>query len=230
MGCSTCSVPWRKRRTLILRGQVDPGIPLLKQDPAKLQQILSNLLSNAIKFTPRRRKGSGKSRSGSVALDSDGNGYGRRHRARGAELVFEKFRHSGNPLTREHARHRPGAVHRSRAIQAPGRRGVTLQSELGRGSSFQIRLPLHLSEGNQIGIRPGRSRFRSACQPSDSGFRQSCGGGWCLDHGQWRRLDTGRFPFPLPTARPTLDWGFDGLYELREFSGLSVKSFSYFLA
>src|SRR5439155_5671562 len=29
------------------------------------------------------------------------------------------------------------------------------------------------------------------CQPSDSGFRHPCGGGWCLDHGQWRRLDTG---------------------------------------
>src|SRR5439155_22537641 len=37
------------------------------------------------------------------------------------------------------------------------------------------------------------------------------------------------FPLPLPTARPTLDWGFDGPYELREFSGPSIKSFSYSL-
>src|SRR5216683_3246312 len=44
--------PLAERKNIDLRGQVDPDIRLLRQDPGKLQQILSNLLSNAIKFTP----------------------------------------------------------------------------------------------------------------------------------------------------------------------------------
>src|SRR5207253_9008786 len=44
--------PLAEKKNIDLRGQIDAGIPLLRQDPGKLQQILSNLLSNAIKFTP----------------------------------------------------------------------------------------------------------------------------------------------------------------------------------
>src|SRR5205085_5872022 len=44
--------PLAEKKKIDLRGQVAPNIPMLRQDPLKLQQILSNLLSNAIKFTP----------------------------------------------------------------------------------------------------------------------------------------------------------------------------------
>src|SRR5438876_11121004 len=48
--------PLAEKKNIDLRGQLDPGVPLLRQDPGKLQQILSNLLSNAIKFTPEGRR------------------------------------------------------------------------------------------------------------------------------------------------------------------------------
>src|SRR5207244_13369505 len=44
--------PMAEKKNIDLRDQIAADIPLLRQDPGKLQQILSNLLSNAVKFTP----------------------------------------------------------------------------------------------------------------------------------------------------------------------------------
>src|SRR5207247_9789137 len=44
--------PLAEEKNIELKEQIATDIPLLRQDPGKVQQILSNLLSNAIKFTP----------------------------------------------------------------------------------------------------------------------------------------------------------------------------------
>ena len=44
--------PLAEKKNIDLRSQIDPGLPAMRQDLTKLQQILQNLLSNAIKFTP----------------------------------------------------------------------------------------------------------------------------------------------------------------------------------
>jgi signal transduction histidine kinase len=137
--------PLAEKKNIDLRGQVDAGIPVMRQDVVKLQQILSNLLSNAIKFTPE---------GGRVLLKADADplhvvltvtdtGVGIASEEQ--ELVFEKFRQSGNPLTREHAGTGLGlSIVRELSKLLGGH--VTLQSELGRGSTFTVRLPLQLSE------------------------------------------------------------------------------------
>ena len=137
--------PLAEKKNIDLRGQIAPDIPLLRQDVGKLQQILQNLLSNAIKFTPEggRVLLRAEAESFHVILTVTDTGVG--IAAEEQELIFEKFRQSGNPLTREHAGTGLGlSIVRELSKLLGG--DVRLQSELGRGSTFIVRLPLHLSE------------------------------------------------------------------------------------
>ena len=143
-GLLTMFRPLAEKKNIDLRGALAAGIPLLRQDVVKFQQVLSNLLSNAVKFTPE---------GGRVLLKADADfpfvvltvsdtGVGIALEEQ--ELVFEKFRQAGNPLTREHAGTGLGlSIVRELSKLLGGE--VTLQSELGRGSTFTVRLPLQLS-------------------------------------------------------------------------------------
>lgn len=143
-GLLTMFRPLAEKKNIDLRSQLNPGIPVLRQDVVKLQQILSNLLSNAIKFTPE---------GGRVLLRADiennmvvftvtDTGVG--IAAEESELIFEKFRQSGNPLTREHAGTGLGlSIVRELTKLLGG--DVSLTSELGRGSTFTVRIPFQLS-------------------------------------------------------------------------------------
>jgi signal transduction histidine kinase len=134
-----------EKKNIELRGQIDPAVPALRQDLTKLQQILQNLLSNAIKFTPEGGRVSlrGDTDAGYVIITVADTGVGIAPEEQ--DLVFQKFRQSGNPLTREHAGTGLGlSIVRELAKLLGGE--IVLQSELGRGSTFTLRLPLQLSE------------------------------------------------------------------------------------
>jgi signal transduction histidine kinase len=136
--------PLAEKKNIDLRGQIDPNIPLLRQDVVKLQQILSNLLSNAIKFTPEGGRVLLKVEGSSLDVIFTVTDTGVGIAAEEQDLVFEKFRQSGNPLTREHAGTGLGlSIVRELSKLLGGE--VTLHSELGRGSTFTVRLPLQLS-------------------------------------------------------------------------------------
>ncbi len=153
--------PMAEKKNIDLRGVFTPDIPLLRQDAVKIQQILSNLLSNAIKFTPEGGRvqlkaevdppgvplsSTGPSHhwnGGYIVLSVSDTGVGIAREEQ--ELIFEKFRQAGNPLTRQHAGTGLGlSIVRELSKLLGGE--VTLQSELGRGSTFTVRLPLQLSE------------------------------------------------------------------------------------
>jgi two-component system cell cycle sensor histidine kinase PleC len=44
--------PTAQEGNVELKSQIDPGLPTVKGDPAKLRQVFGNLISNAIRFTP----------------------------------------------------------------------------------------------------------------------------------------------------------------------------------
>src|SRR5260370_1499224 len=137
--------PLAEKKNIELRSQADPGIPLLRQDMAKLHQILSNLLSNAIKFTPEggRVLVKAEAEPSHVIITVTDTGVGIAPEEQ--ELVFEKFRQSGNPSTREHAGTGLGlSIVRDLTKLLGGE--APFQSELARGSTLRRPLPSHLSQ------------------------------------------------------------------------------------
>ena len=145
-GLLTMFKPLAEKKNIDLRGVYAEGIPTVRQDRGKVQQILQNLLSNAIKFTPEggwvilRAEGE----PGFVVVTVQDTGVGIAPEEQ--ELVFEKFRQAGrNLMTREHGGTGLGLSIVRELVRLLGG-SVTLQSELGRGSTFTVRLPLTLSE------------------------------------------------------------------------------------
>ena len=145
-GLLTMFRPLAEKKNIDLRGQYAEPLPQVRQDRGKVQQILQNLLSNAIKFTP---EGGwvvlrADSEPGFVVLTVQDTGVGIAPEEQ--ELVFEKFRQAGrNLMTREHGGTGLGLSIVRELVRLLGG-SVTLQSELGRGSTFTVRLPLTLSE------------------------------------------------------------------------------------
>ncbi len=137
--------PLAEKKNIDLRVQLAADVPPLRQDLSKLQQILSNLLSNAVKFTPEGGRVLLKAEAdgGDLVLTVADTGVG--IAPEDQDLVFEKFRQAGNPLTREHAGTGLGlSIVRELCKLLGGE--VALQSDLGRGSTFTVRLPLQRSE------------------------------------------------------------------------------------
>jgi signal transduction histidine kinase len=140
-----------EKKNIDLRVVADPNAPPARQDAGKIHQILTNLLSNAVKFTPE---------GGWVTLKAacDGNdlvltvsdtGVGIAPEEQ--DLIFEKFRQAANPMTREQGGTGLGlSIVRELAKLLGG--DVTVQSELGRGSAFTVRIAARLADEPLLGF------------------------------------------------------------------------------
>ncbi|HEU5117614.1 MAG TPA: ATP-binding protein, partial [Isosphaeraceae bacterium] len=148
-GLSALARPIAEKKGIDLEYRHDEAIPLLRQDPGKFRQIIYNLLSNAIKFTPEGGRvtltAHAEGRQVIVSVEDTGIGVAEEDR----ERIFEKFRQAGigsvaeGVLTREHQGTGLGlSIVRELAKLLGG--DVTLESEVGRGSTFTVRLPLQL--------------------------------------------------------------------------------------
>ena len=122
-------------------------MPDMFQDQVKVQQILNNLLSNAIKFTPEGgRIVVSVERDGrdELVLKVADTGVGIAEEDQVA--IFEKFRQGksvltgGDAMTREYSGTGLGLSIVKELCKLLGGE-ITLQSELGKGSTFTVRLP-----------------------------------------------------------------------------------------
>jgi signal transduction histidine kinase len=144
--------PLAEKKNIDLDYDVSPSLPPLKQDQAKVQQILNNLLSNAIKFTPdggRISVSAQQDPSGDLLLTVSDTGIG--ISPDDQSLVFEKFRQAsgalpdGDAMTREYSGTGLGlSIVRELCRLLGG--DVSLESESGKGSTFTVRLPWVLEE------------------------------------------------------------------------------------
>lgn len=134
-----------EKKNVELRVSCPADLPEVRQDAGKLSQILANLLSNAVKFTP---EGGTVSLTASVddkdlTLIVADTGVGIAPEEQ--DLIFQKFRQSANPLTREQGGTGLGlSIVRELAKLLGG--DVELKSDLGRGSTFTIRVVAQLAD------------------------------------------------------------------------------------
>jgi signal transduction histidine kinase len=134
-----------EQKTVELRVHAPTDLPEVRQDPGKLNQILANLLSNAVKFTPEggRVTLTAAVEGDDLVLTVADTGVGIAPEEQ--ELVFDKFRQASNPLTREQGGTGLGlSIVRELAKVLGG--DVSLRSDLGRGSTFTVRVPARLRD------------------------------------------------------------------------------------
>jgi signal transduction histidine kinase/CheY-like chemotaxis protein len=143
--------PLVQRLGAALRPTVAPGVELivdlpgsglvLRTDPALVERVVVNLLSNAIKFT---QHGHVRCRAAlapagdivEIAVSDTGIGIPPEHQ----ERVFEEFHQVPGPLQRPRAGTGLGLSYARRVATVLGG-SLTLDSDLGRGTTLVLRLP-----------------------------------------------------------------------------------------
>ena len=116
----------------------------LATDPMRLRQILNNLLNNAVKFTEKGEISLSVRPVGSdIAFIVRDTGVGIPAHSLGT--IFEKFKQLENFLTREHGGTGLGLALVQQLAEHMGGR-VTVESEVGVGSTFTVFLPTGASQ------------------------------------------------------------------------------------
>jgi signal transduction histidine kinase len=140
--------PLTERKNIDLETEIEPDLPDMFQDQAKVQQILNNLLSNAIKFTPEGGRivvSAQRAGANNLVVKVADTGVGIAEEDQVA--IFEKFRQGksvvggGNAMTREYSGTGLGLSIVKELCKLLGGE-ISLESELGKGSTFTVRLPL----------------------------------------------------------------------------------------
>jgi signal transduction histidine kinase len=143
--------PLAEKKRIDLAYDIGPGLDAVVQDQPKVQQILANLLSNAVKFTPEGGRIDIRAvldtttavPQAVIEVADTGVGIGDEEQ----QTIFEKFRQGRtlqageDAMTREYSGTGLGlSIVRELCRLLGG--DIGLESQLGRGSTFTVRLPL----------------------------------------------------------------------------------------
>jgi len=125
---------------LSLKIKKSPTLPIsCASDPLRLQQVLTNLLSNAVKFTEKGSVTLEASAEGDALLfrvSDTGIGMSREH----LEQLFVPFEQGDRSTTRRFGGTGLGLAISRRIVSLMGG-SIQVQSELGAGTRFEVRLP-----------------------------------------------------------------------------------------
>jgi signal transduction histidine kinase len=140
--------PQAEKRGIQLKAKIDPNLPVIQTDAGKLQQVVFNFLSNAVKFTPpggsvtlaaelTEQDSTDKLPKLKISVIDTGLGIAPENQKR----IFEKFTQLDSTMTREHEGTGLGlTISRELAFILQGK--ILLESEVGRGSTFSLVIPL----------------------------------------------------------------------------------------
>jgi signal transduction histidine kinase len=132
--------PLATEKHLSLRLDLPADLPPAHGDARRLSQVLLNLVGNAIKFTDAGEVAiSASSADGSLtlAVTDTGPGIAPADQAK----IFEEFQQADNSMTRKKGGTGLGLAISKRIVELHGG-SLGVRSELGRGSTFSVILPL----------------------------------------------------------------------------------------
>jgi signal transduction histidine kinase len=151
------------RPDIEIRWYTPPDLPRLRTDRVKLKMVLKNLVENALKFTERGRvELAAAGLDGGVELRVTDTGVGIAPEAR--RLIFEPFRqvNAGPGQVRDGAGLGLYIVKQLLAVLGGA---ITLESEVGSGSTFRVWLPLAApADAYRIGPDGGDTAAEGASQ------------------------------------------------------------------
>jgi len=129
-------------KELQLQERLQEELPPIPGDERLLQLLVANLVENAVKFTPKGGRidvGLHAGEDGSLVLTvkDDGIGIAEEHR----ERIFEKFFTVSDGASRTHGGAGIG-LYLAREVAAIHEGRILVESAFGRGSSFEVRLPV----------------------------------------------------------------------------------------
>ncbi|MDX1583505.1 MAG: response regulator, partial [Thermoanaerobaculia bacterium] len=135
-------------RNIEIEIDVEDGLPLLNADAAKFKQIIFNLLSNAVKFSPEGSTVSvrastvplEKSKIGAPAIRVDVRDRGIGIAPHDQEIIFQEFRQAEDGFVRQYGGTGLGLTLVRRFLEIQGG-AITVDSELGVGSTFTVHIP-----------------------------------------------------------------------------------------
>jgi len=136
---SDAARPLAEQKGLDLRVEIAPEVGVIRSDRRRLNQIVTNLLSNAIKFTAAGHVRLGCGEDGAsvvIRVEDTGIGIGKEDLSR----LFVPFRQVDSGLARQYEGTGLGLSICRRLSRKLGGR-IDVESELGRGSAFTVRIP-----------------------------------------------------------------------------------------
>jgi signal transduction histidine kinase len=129
-----------KHRDVSLTWTTEEGLPVLSTDRMKLKVVLKNLIGNALKFTQQGRVHvAARAREEGVEFTVSDTGPGIPEEARA--MIFEPYRQAGTMDGRARDGIGLGLYIARQLLDMVGGR-IDLESEVGRGSTFRVWVPL----------------------------------------------------------------------------------------
>ncbi|MBI1279429.1 MAG: PAS domain-containing protein [Anaerolineaceae bacterium] len=131
-----------EEKQLVIEASIDPRLPeVIVADSERLKQVVINLLSNAVKFTQEGSVKIAVTRNDVDTLKIDVQDTGIGIPIHAQETIFEEFRQVDGSSHRQYGGTGLGlAIVRKLVVMMGGH--IRLKSEVGKGSTFTIVLPL----------------------------------------------------------------------------------------
>jgi len=124
--------------------EIEPGLPTMNTDREQLRQIILNLLGNAAKFTEEGEiKVTAVQQNSSIKLTISDTGIG--IQKEDLNQIFEEFHQGNRSNGGNHDGTGLGLAIVKRSLKLLGGE-ITVESEVGKGSTFTVTLPLDLSK------------------------------------------------------------------------------------